>query len=53
MTIVALFVVFWLAWGEWSDYRTVVIHPELVVDKGRGMTVSSTDPLRPSADCVS
>ncbi|KAL2113861.1 hypothetical protein VUR80DRAFT_1986 [Thermomyces stellatus] len=36
VTIVALFVVFWLAWGEWSDYRTVVIHPELVVDKGRG-----------------
>ena len=41
VTIVALIVVFWLAWGEWSDYRTVVIHPELIVDKGRGMVTSA------------
>ena len=36
MTIVSLIVVFFLAWGEWADYRKVVIHPELIVDKGRG-----------------
>jgi len=36
VTIVSLVVVLFLAWGEWSDYRKIVIHPELVVDKGRG-----------------
>lgn len=37
VTIVSLLVVVFLAWGEWADYRRVVIHPELIVDKGRGM----------------
>lgn len=36
VTIVSLLVVIFLAWGEWADYRRVVIHPELIVDKGRG-----------------
>ncbi|KAK0618192.1 endoplasmic reticulum vesicle transporter-domain-containing protein [Bombardia bombarda] len=36
VTIVSLIVVLVLAWGEWADYRRVVIHPELIVDKGRG-----------------
>ncbi|KAI0018520.1 endoplasmic reticulum vesicle transporter-domain-containing protein [Xylariomycetidae sp. FL0641] len=36
VTIISLIVVLYLAWGEWSDYRRIVIHPELVVDKGRG-----------------
>ncbi|KAK0657614.1 endoplasmic reticulum vesicle transporter-domain-containing protein [Cercophora newfieldiana] len=36
VTIVSLIVVFFLSWGEWSDYRRVVVHPELIVDKGRG-----------------
>ncbi len=36
VTIVSLIVVFFLAWGEWADYRRIVIHPELIVDKGRG-----------------
>lgn len=36
VTIVSLLVVLFLSWGEWRDYRKVVIHPELVVDKGRG-----------------
>ncbi|KAM7207077.1 Endoplasmic reticulum vesicle transporter domain containing protein [Rhypophila sp. PSN 637] len=36
VTIVSLLVVLFLAWGEWADYRRVVIHPELIVDKGRG-----------------
>ncbi|CAJ2513386.1 Uu.00g015050.m01.CDS01 [Anthostomella pinea] len=36
VTIVSLIVVLYLVWGEWSDYTRIVIHPELVVDKGRG-----------------
>jgi hypothetical protein len=28
--------VLYLAWGEWADYRRIVVHPELIVDKGRG-----------------
>ncbi|KAI5864968.1 DUF1692-domain-containing protein [Durotheca rogersii] len=36
VTIISLVVVLYLAWGEWADYRRVVIHPELIVDKGRG-----------------
>ena len=37
ITIVSLLVVMWLVWGEWLDYRRVVVLPELVVDKSRGM----------------
>lgn len=40
VTIVSLIVVLYLAWGEWLDYRRIVIHPELIVDKGRGMCTS-------------
>ena len=36
VTITRLLVIFWLAWGEWADYRRVIVRPELVVDKGRG-----------------
>lgn len=36
VTIVSLLVVVYLAWGEWADYRRIIIHPELIVDKGRG-----------------
>lgn len=39
VTIVSLIVVLYLAWGEWADYRRTVIHPELVVDKGRGKQI--------------
>jgi hypothetical protein len=38
VTIVSLIVVIFLAWGEWRDYRRIVVHPELIVDKGRGTT---------------
>lgn len=41
VTIVSLIVVLYLAWGEWADYRRVVIHPELIVDKGRGMLLGN------------
>lgn len=37
VTIASLLIVFWLVWGEWADYRKVVVSPELIVDKGRGM----------------
>lgn len=36
VTILSLLTVFYLVWGEWSDYRRVLIHPELIVDQGRG-----------------
>nr|KMM70386.1 endoplasmic reticulum-Golgi intermediate compartment protein 3 [Coccidioides posadasii RMSCC 3488] len=36
VTIVSLIVVILLVWGEWRDYRRVVVLPELIVDKGRG-----------------
>ena len=36
VTITSLIAIFWLIWGEWVDYRRIVVHPELVVDKGRG-----------------
>ncbi|PYH82986.1 COPII-coated vesicle membrane protein Erv46 [Aspergillus uvarum CBS 121591] len=36
ITIASLLVIFWLVWGEWVDYRRVVVLPELVVDKSRG-----------------
>ncbi|KAK7719885.1 ER-derived vesicles protein erv46 [Diaporthe eres] len=35
VTIVSLLVVLYLAFGEWADYRRTIIHPELIVDKGR------------------
>ena len=36
VTILSLFVIFYLIWGEWTDYRQITVLPELVVDKGRG-----------------
>ncbi|OJJ47837.1 hypothetical protein ASPZODRAFT_131429 [Penicilliopsis zonata CBS 506.65] len=36
ITIGSLLVILWLVWGEWVDYRRVVVLPELVVDKSRG-----------------
>lgn len=36
VTITSLLIILWLAWGEWADYRRVVVRPELIVDKGRG-----------------
>lgn len=36
VTIASLLVIFYLVWGEWTDYRKVLVQPELLVDKGRG-----------------
>ncbi|KAF2146649.1 uncharacterized protein K452DRAFT_355123 [Aplosporella prunicola CBS 121167] len=36
VTIASLMLILWLVWGEWTDYRNIVVRPELVVDKGRG-----------------
>ena len=36
VTLVSLLAIFWLVWGEWADYRRVVVLPELIVDKSRG-----------------
>jgi hypothetical protein len=41
VTIASLLIVLYLVWGEWADYRRIVIHPELIVDKGRGMCYKS------------
>jgi hypothetical protein len=40
VTIASLLIVLFLAWGEWADYRRIVVHPELIVDKGRGELIS-------------
>jgi len=39
VTIASLLVILYLVWGEWSDYRSILVQPELIVDKGRGMFV--------------
>lgn len=36
VTVASLLLIFYLVWGEWADYRRIVVHPELIVDKGRG-----------------
>ena len=42
VTIASLLIVFYLVWGEWSDYRRVIVHPELIVDKGRGIKATKS-----------
>lgn len=44
ISIASLVLILYLAWGEWADYRRIVIHPELVVDKGRGEVLRCTTP---------
>ena len=39
VTIASLLVLLYLVWGEWADYRRIDVHPELIVDKGRGKVV--------------
>ena len=49
VTLVSIVVVLFLAWGEWADYRRIVIHPELIVDKGRGsFACAATNSKRPT-----
>ncbi|KAI7512834.1 DUF1692-domain-containing protein [Hortaea werneckii] len=36
VTLTSLLLILYLVWGEWSDYRRITVHPELIVDKGRG-----------------
>lgn len=36
VTIVSILIILWLTISEWLDYRQIVYHPELVVDKARG-----------------
>lgn len=37
ITLASLLVILWLVWGEWVEYTRVVVLPELVVDKSRGI----------------
>ena len=39
VTITSLVVILWLMLGEWTDYRRIMVQPELVVDKSRGTPV--------------
>jgi len=48
VTIASLLVILYLVWGEWTDYRKVLVQPELIVDKGRGKSnpvMSESAPL--------
>jgi hypothetical protein len=36
VTLISLIIVLYLVWGEWADYRKILVNPELIVDKGRG-----------------
>jgi len=40
VTITSIILIFYLIWGEWSDYRRILVQPELIVDKGRGECTS-------------
>jgi hypothetical protein len=36
VTLSSMLIILWLVWGEWAEYRRVVVRPELIVDKSRG-----------------
>ncbi|KAF2857420.1 DUF1692-domain-containing protein [Piedraia hortae CBS 480.64] len=36
VTLVSLVLIVYLLMGEWAEYRRLVVHPELIVDQGRG-----------------
>jgi hypothetical protein len=50
ITLASLVVILYLVWGEWLDYRRVVVLPELVVDKSRGMDLRRTENMGIRAD---
>lgn len=37
VTIASILIIVYLVLGEWADYRKILVQPELIVDKGRGM----------------
>ena len=39
VTIASILLILYLIWGEWAEYRKILVMPELIVDKGRGKTV--------------
>lgn len=47
ITIASLLIVLWLVWGEWADYRRIVVEPELIVDKSRGALPNQTTMIDP------
>ena len=36
VTIASILIILYLIWGEWAEYRKILVMPELIVDKGRG-----------------
>ena len=43
VTIASILIIIYLILGEWSEYRKIVVQPELIVDKGRG--TSTHEPM--------
>src|SRR4051794_21498578 len=37
VTIASIVIIIYLVLAEWADYRKILVQPELIVDKGRGM----------------
>lgn len=46
VTIASIVIIIYLILGEWADYRKILVQPELIVDKGRGMQVSTQTPIQ-------
>ena len=44
VTIASILLIMYLIWGEWSEYRKILVMPELIVDKGRGKIPAIADP---------
>lgn len=44
ITITSLLLILYLIWGEWTEYRKVVVAPELIVDKSRGTSLPNCIP---------
>lgn len=36
VTLSSILIILYLVWGEWAEYRRVVVKPQLIVDKSRG-----------------
>jgi endoplasmic reticulum-Golgi intermediate compartment protein 3 len=53
VTIASILIILYLVWGEWAEYRKILVMPELIVDKGRGMAKSfCTHRIVPTTECT-
>jgi hypothetical protein len=44
VTIASILIILYLVWGEWAEYRKILVMPELIVDKGRGKRATLRTP---------